>query len=335
MGTSKLHDHFSTSRVNLASAKFGADAIYATDDFFADKSRMLAETEPIFIPDKYDENGKWMDGWESRRKREFGYDYCIVKLAFPGSIDVIVIDTSHFTGNYPPFASVDACTCPDWDPDESTQWIEVLSKSPLKGNAAFRYQVEHDKVFTHVRLNIYPDGGIARFKVFGRVHCLWKTRDPIQTYDLISLENGGRPVAWNDAHFGHPVNMLGHHRGVNMGDGWETHRRRESGNDWCVLELGHIGKIEKIVVDTAHFKGNYPDCCSIQAANVANVSDEHLTDESTDWPLLLPESKLSADAIHEFVGEIVDIGPISHVRLNIFPDGGISRLRLFGKFIRK
>ncbi|MCB1122632.1 MAG: allantoicase [Verrucomicrobiae bacterium] len=324
---------FLTNRVNLASAKFGAKAIYATDDFFAEKSRMLQDSSPIWIPDKYDDNGKWMDGWESRRKRIPGHDFCIVRLAFPGSIDGLVIDTSYFTGNFPPETSVDACTCPDWDPNESTVWTEILCKSTLKGNAEFRYKVKDTRVYTHVRLHIYPDGGIARFRVYGRVHCLWKARDPNRTYDLLALENGGRPVQWNDAHFGHPVNMLGRGRGVNMGDGWETHRRREPGNDWCVLELGHPGVIEKILVDTAHFKGNYPDSCSIQAANVPNISDRQLVKDSPEWPLLLEKIKLSADSIHEFVDEVVELGKISHVRLNIFPDGGVSRLRLFGKFM--
>ena len=329
-----MHDNFFADRVNLASAKFGAEAIYATDDFFADRSRMLKESDPVFIEGKYDENGKWMDGWESRRKRGPGYDYCIVRLAFPGSIDGVVIDTSHFTGNFPPFASLDACTCPDWDPDESTVWSEIVPKTGLKGNSSFRYEVPDEKVYTHVRLNIYPDGGIARLRVFGRVHCLWKTRDPNTLYDLLALENGGRPVAWNDAHFGNPVNMLGRGRGENMGDGWETHRRREPGNDWCVLQLGHPGVIERVIVDTAHFKGNYPDCCTIRGANVRNVTDRHLIRDSAEWPLLLPKIKLNADAIHELKDNIADLGTISHIRLDIIPDGGVSRLRLFGRFTR-
>ncbi|QXD25019.1 allantoicase [Opitutia bacterium ISCC 51] len=329
-----MQNHFLSNRVNLASAKFGAEAIYATDDFFADKSRMLLDSKPVFIEDKYDENGKWMDGWESRRKRGPGYDYCIVRLAFPGNIDGFLINTAHFSGNFPPEASVDACTCPEGDPDEATEWTKVLAKTGLKGNSELRYEVPDDHIYTHVRLNIFPDGGIARFHVFGTVHCLWDTLDPNAEYDLLSLANGGRPVDWNDAHFGHPVNMLGQGRGVNMGDGWETARRREPGNDWCVLQLGHPGIIDRIVVDTAHFKGNYPDRCSIQAAYVPDAPDAQVVDESVDWAVLMPESKLSAHAIHEFSKEVEAVGKISHVRLNIFPDGGISRLRLFGKFIK-
>ncbi|MDA0348215.1 MAG: allantoicase [Verrucomicrobia bacterium] len=329
-----MNDNFSHNRVNLASAKFGAEVIYATDDFFADKSRLISDTDPVFIDGKYDDNGKWMDGWESRRKRVAGYDHCIVKLAFPGCIYGVVVDTSHFTGNFPPFCSLDACSCPEGDPDDTTEWTKVLEKTGLEGNSLFRSRIPNDDIFTHVRLNIYPDGGIARLKVFGKVHCNWDLHDPRESCNLLSLENGGRAIAWNDAHFGHPVNMLGQGRGVNMGDGWETRRRREPGNDWCVLQLGHAGSIERIELDTAHFKGNYPDRFSIQATCNYEWSESDLVAQSSEWPFLIPEQKLSADGIHEFIDAIAQHEAISHIRLNIFPDGGISRLRLFGKIFK-
>lgn len=329
-----MNDNFSHNRVNLASAKFGAEVIFATDDFFADKSRLIADTDPVFIDGKYDDNGKWMDGWESRRKRVAGYDHCIVKLAFPGCIYGIVVDTSHFTGNFPPFCSLDACSCSEGAPDETTDWTEVLEKTGLEGNSLFRSHIPNDEIFTHVRLNIYPDGGIARLKVFGKVHCNWDLHEPNESCNLLSLENGGRAVAWNDAHFGHPVNMLSQVRGVNMGDGWETRRRREPGNDWCVLQLGHTGTIERIELDTAHFKGNYPDRFSIQAICDEESSESDLAAQSGDWPILIPEQKLLADSIHEFIDTIADHKAISHIRLNIFPDGGVSRLRLFGKICK-
>jgi len=333
--TYKMDDNFSHNRVNLASAKFGAEAIYATDDFFADKSRLIADNDPVFIEGKYDDNGKWMDGWESRRKRIPGYDHCILKLAFPGCIYGLVIDTSHFTGNFPPFASVDACNCEVGEPDESTAWVEVLAKTTLEGDSVSRHRILDDDIYTHIRLNIYPDGGVARLRVFGKVHCNWDLHDSSETCNLLSLENGGRAVVWNDAHFGHPVNMLGQGRGVNMGDAWETRRRREPGNDWCVLQLGHTGVVERIELDTAHFKGNYPDRFSIQAILDDQLSESDLIAQSGGWPVLLPEQKLSADNIHEFIDAISQHGPVSHIRLNIFPDGGVSRLRLFGKIHKR
>jgi allantoicase len=194
--------------------------------------------------------------------------------------------------------------------------------------------VETEQIFTHVRLNIYPDGGIARLRVYGKVFCNWENRDQSATYDLLALPNGGRAVAWNDAHFGHPVNVLGEGRGVNMGDGWETRRRREPGNDWCIFVLGHRGIIERIVLDTCHFKGNYPDRFSIQAIDTDYVRAATLVKHCESWPTIVPETKLSAHAIHEFVNEIMPHKPITHIRLNIYPDGGVSRLRLFGKLAK-
>ena len=153
--------------------------------------------------------------------------------------------------------------------------------------------------------------------------------------DLVALENGGRPVAWNDASFGSSVtSLLLPGRGANMGDGWETRRRREPGNDWCVLQLGAPGTIEKVEVDTAFFKGNYPDRCSLQAACVSGGTDQSATTQSMFWPLLLPEQKLSMDAQHAFADQLARIGPVSHVRFNIFPDGGVSRLRLWGRLAK-
>jgi allantoicase len=316
---------------NLASAKAGAEAIFATDDFFADKSRMLNDAEAVFIDDKYDDHGKWMDGWESRRKRVAGYDYCVVRLAYPGTLYGVDIDTSHFTGNYPPAASLEACYCAEGDPTEDANWQEILPAVNLQGNSHHLHEIVSKDVFTHLRLNIFPDGGVARLRVYGQVFCDWSKRDTDQRYDLAAMENGGRGLACSDAHYGHPRNLLGPGRGGNMGDGWETRRRREPGNDWCIIALGQAGTIEEIIVDTAHFKGNYPDRCSIQAAKVPGGTDESLITQSMFWSVLLPEQPLSMDAIHAFKEELVALGEITHVRLNIIPDGGVSRLRLIGK----
>ncbi|OLQ73308.1 allantoicase [Photobacterium proteolyticum] len=316
--------------VNLADEKIGAVAIYATDDFFADKSRLISSAQPVFKEDLYDDNGKWMDGWESRRKREEGYDYCIVRLGFAGTIKGLDIDTSFFTGNYPPSASVDACYSLDGDPTEATEWQEILPSQSLQGDSHHEHTVDNEQVFTHVRLNIYPDGGVARLRVYGLPSVDWdKTAADVEV-DLAALENGGRALACSDEHFGKKANILRPGRGENMGDGWETARRRTPGNDWVIVALGHPGTVNKVAVDTAHFKGNFPDSCSIQAAYVQGGTDDQVATQSLFWRELLPSQKLAADSIHEFSDQVNDIGPITHVRLNIFPDGGISRLRLFG-----
>ncbi|MCW8345931.1 allantoicase [Vibrio sp. ZSDZ65] len=316
--------------INLADEKLGAQALFATDDFFADKSRLLRRAAPEWKDDVYDDNGKWMDGWESRRKRSEGYDYCVVKLGLAGTIAGLDIDTSFFTGNFPPSASVDAIYSPNEDPTDLDHWEEILPSQALSGDQHHLNDIASDKVFTHVRLNIYPDGGVARLRVYGQPSVDWEAIDSLQQVDLAAVENGGRALACSDEHYGNKSNILGPGRGENMGDGWETARRRTPGNDWVIVALGHAGNIGRVVVDTAHFKGNFPDSCSIQAAYVKGGTDDQVATQSLFWQELLPAQKLNAHDIQEFVSQVNEIGAVTHVRLNIFPDGGISRLRLFG-----
>ena len=335
MATQDTNDNPFSHLINLAHPRLGAEAVFTTDEWFAACERMLKAEPPVFIPDKFDENGKWMDGWETRRKRGEGYDYAVVRLGRPGIVHGVDIDTTHFTGNYPPAASMDGCHCPEGDPDDSTEWREILPSVSLNGDSHHYHGIDDHGLLTHVRLNIYPDGGVARLKVYGEPQCDWESRNPAEIIDLLALENGGRAVTCNDQHFGTILNLNMPGRGINMGDGWETRRRREPGNDWAILALGHPGKITAIEVDTAHFKGNYPDRCSIQAAYVRGGTDDSLVTQSMFWRELLPPQKLEMDAIHRFEAEVEDIGAITHVRLNIIPDGGVSRLRLFGNIVRR
>lgn len=315
--------------VRLEQPRLGSRAVYATDEFFAPKERLIEPQDPVFIEGKFDDHGKWMDGWESRRKRTEGYDYCIIRLGIPGIVHGFDIDTSHFTGNYPPSASIDACVSDATVPDQHAEWHELLPAVDLQGDAHHLLAVENDAVFTHLRLNIYPDGGVARLRVYGEVRPEWGRADASELIDLFAIEHGGRAVLCSDQHYGskHNLNLAG--RGANMGDGWETARRRTAGNDWAILRLGHPGRIEKVEIDTAHFKGNYPDRAELRAALVDDEGD--LESASAKWPVLLPESKLDMDKQHYFADTLQDVGVVSHVRLNIFPDGGVSRVRLYGK----
>jgi allantoicase len=317
--------------VNLAQPRLGAEVVHATDDFFADKARLIDPTEPVFIPGKYDANGKWMDGWESRRKRTRGHDWCVIRLGVPGLVAGFEIDTRHFTGNYPPGAEIFVCRSDEAVPDEEASWTRVTERLALHGDDRVYVAVAHEEPATHVRLDIFPDGGVARVRVWGRVAKDWASVDADTRLDLLAMENGGRGIIANDEHYGCIENLTAPGRGANMGDGWETRRRREPGHDWAVLELGAPGRIEEIVVDTAHFKGNYPDRCFLQGAASAGGSPEEIASASESWPLLLPEAKLEADKVHVFRDRIADLGAIRFVRLNIIPDGGISRLRLVGR----
>ena len=324
--------------VDLANPRLGARALYASDDFFAEVGRMLNPEPAQFVPGKFDNNGKWMDGWETRRKRTTGHDWCFVKLGVKGRIRGFDVDTSHFVGNYPPAVSIEACVS---DSDEvevlkAAAWTEVLPATALGPSSHHILESVSNAAWTHLRVNIFPDGGIARLRVYGQPVGALEAASADQLVDLVAMENGGRPVSWNDASFGSSVtSLLLPGRGTSMGDGWETRRRREPGNDWCVLELGAPGTIEKIEVDTAFFKGNFPDRCSLQAAFVTGGTDSSATTQSMFWQTLLPEQKLEMDALHTYTTEIAALGPVTHVRFNIFPDGGVSRLRLWGKVAKR
>ncbi|MCP4335040.1 MAG: allantoicase [Gammaproteobacteria bacterium] len=316
--------------IDLAQPRLGAEIVSCSDDFFAECSRMLNPEAPQFIVGKFDDNGKWMDGWETRRRRNGGYDNAIVKLGLAGEIKGIDIDTTHFTGNYPPAASLEACYSVT-PADDSSDWQTLIPSISLQGNSHHYFEIDNPACFTHIRLNIYPDGGVARLRVHGRVVSDVSALDRTVQHNLASVELGARAIAWNDAHFGAVANLLNPGKGENMGDGWETRRRREPGNDWCIVELGHAGSIEGIVLDTAFFKGNYPDTCSIQAARVDGGTTQSIITQSQFWSELLPPQKLEMDREHAFDDEVQDIGPVSHVRINLFPDGGLSRVRLLGK----
>ncbi len=320
---------------NLALPAFGAAVIFATDDFFADKARLIAPEEPVFVPDRYDDHGKWMDGWESRRRRGPGHDHCIIRLGVPATVMGVDIDTRHFTGNYPPAAALEGCAAGD-DPMREESWRTILPVMPLSGDAHHFRAVDAAGPFGFLRLHIYPDGGVARLRVYGLPQHDWSALPSDGEVDLAALVHGGIAVAWSDAHYGNPSKMLAPGRGANMGDGWETRRRREPGNEWAVLALGVPGTVRRILIDTAHFKGNFPDRVSIQAARLDPASggqaiDRLIVNQSMFWPTLLPETPMGPDAEHLIDDDrIAALGPITHVRVNSIPDGGISRLRLFG-----
>lgn len=323
---------FARNGINLASAGLGARGLSCSDEFFAPLERMLQDSEAVFYPDKYDDHGKWMDGWETRRRRNGGHDHAVIALATAGRLQGFKVDTAHFTGNYPPACRIEACNSAK-EPDDAVQWVEVLPTQALGPDAAHYFPCAIDGVWTHLRIHIYPDGGIARLRAYGEPQ-LDKATHSGREIDLAAALNGGRIVAFSNAHYGGYHRMLFPGRGVNMGDGWETRRLRQPGNDWIIVALGGRGTVSRAVIDTAHFKGNFPDRASMQAADLSDFKGDlagAIVTSAMFWPELLPPVKLSADAIHEFGdGDLATLGPVTHVRLNIYPDGGVSRLRLFG-----
>lgn len=326
-----------TDLIDLASVKVGGQVLYANDDFFAPKENLIKVEAPVFIPGKYTENGKWMDGWESRRKRVPGYDHCIVKLGLPGKIEGLNIDTSFFVGNYPEYASVEACELPENAtlPElQKATWIPILQKSPLQGGTQNYFTVSHPGRTTHLRLNIFPDGGVARLRVHGQVR---PSADQLKgTIDVAAAANGATVVTCNDHFFGAKEHLIFPGRAEHMGEGWETRRKRGPGFDWIIVKLAGQARIQKIEVDTHHFKGNFPDQCSLEAALLPEgswLACDFRDRQDLVWTELLPKVKLQADHRHVFEKEL-HAAPLTksynYVKLNIYPDGGVSRLRIFG-----
>jgi allantoicase len=329
------------SLADLASARLGGRAVFTNDDFFAPRANLLKPEAPVFIAGKFTSRGKWMDGWESRRRRVPGHDWCVVRLGVRGSVRGFDVDTSFFTGNYPSHCSVDALDTarpvgPALAARSGEPWTPLLAKVPLGGDRHNYFDLASHaassdaaaRPWTHLRLNIFPDGGVARLRAYGDVVMNWGAAGRTTSHDLAAITNGGLVLGASDMHFGAKDNMIMPGRARNMGDGWETRRRRGPGFDWAIVRLGAPGLISRIELDTNHFKGNYPDSASIDAclAPEAGLHDV----ENTTWTELLPQTKLQAHHRHFFTRELRKIGAVSHVRLNIYPDGGISRFRVHG-----
>ncbi|MGH9382905.1 MAG: allantoicase [Vicinamibacterales bacterium] len=328
------HNASFASLADLASARVGGRAVATNDDFFASKSNLVKPEAAIFIPGKFTSRGKWMDGWESRRRRTPGHDWCVVQLGVRGVVHGVNVDTRFFTGNYPSHCSIEGLDVsgtikPSTWSAVGAPWTTLLRKSELRGDSANLFAIEDRRAWTHLRLNTFPDGGVARLRVFGEAAIDWRRlAKGGRVHDLASILNGGLVLGASDMHFGARDNVIMPGRAKHMGDGWETRRRRGPGHDWAIVRLGAPGLVSKVEIDTNHFKGNYPDSASIEACLAPGAPLDRLA--KAQWTEVLPQTKLRASHRHFFSRELTRIGPVSHVRLNIYPDGGVSRLRVYG-----
>ncbi len=325
-----------TDLVDVASERLGGAVLLANDEFFAPKESLLKPAKPIWREGEYTDRGKWMDGWETRRRRTPGHDWCLVRLGLPSRVRGVVVDTAFFRGNYPEHCSLEAIAVesqadPAWlVAEEGPIWREILRKSALKGDSENPFAVSDPEPITHLRFNIYPDGGVARLRVFGEPRPDPRLV-PGASADLAAMESGGMVLSCSDMFFGHRHNLILPGRSTHMGDGWETKRRRGPGHDWTIVRLAARGGIERIEVDTDHFKGNAPESCALEVCDAEGASTELLTSRETTWTELLPRTLLQAHSRHRF--EVQDSPPATHARLSIYPDGGIARLRLFGTVV--
>ncbi|WGW11743.1 allantoicase [Saxibacter everestensis] len=314
-----------TLLTDLASRQLGASVVSANDELFAQRENLINPWAPSFDQADFGHKGKVYDGWETRRRRQPGNDWAIVRLGTPGVIRGVVVDTAWFRGNYPPFISIEALASDAYLSAEelaTAKWSTLVAKSTSVGDSKNYFQVSDQRWWSHVRLSIYPDGGVARLRVHGEV-----VADPrflSGTVDLIAAENGGRLVRTSDAFYSSPAQVIMPGRAQNMGDGWENARRREDGNDFAVFALGHRGTIRHLEVDTQYFVGNAPGWARVSAAD---VSDGDL--DSAVWTDVLAKRAVLPDTRQRFLAE--QSMEATHVRLDVYPDGGLSRFRLWGE----
>jgi len=328
-----------TELVNLASRLLGAGIVGTNEDTFADAENLLVAKDAEFRPHTFGHKGQIMDGWESRRRRgvsaeqphptDEDHDWAIVRLGVAGVIRGVIVDTAHFTGNYPETASVQGASIPGHpSPAEvrAADWVDLVPRTALQGNTAHPFAVDNDTRFTHVRLNIWPDGGVARLRVHGEVLPDPRELDGL-TFDLAAQEYGGVAEAASDRYFSSPHNLNAPGRASVMGEGWETRRRRDKANDWVQIALAGGGEVLAAEVDTSHFVANAPgwaDLVGYDASAGGNPAED-----PDGWFEILPRTRLQPDTRHRLR---LSVGrPVTHVRINVYPDGGLARLRLTGK----
>lgn len=307
-----------------------------SDEWFADAANLLNPKPPKQDKGKMVFSGAWYDGWETRRHNPAPFDYVVIRLGVAsGVVEGIEVDTAFFSGNHAPAISVEGAFSSNDDDVVSWGggrggWEPILGIEECGPSARFGWRLAEPtkKAYTHVRLNMYPDGGIARFRLFGHAVPVFPD-DPEAVFDLAAAQNGGVAISCSDQHFGTKDNLLLPGRGKDMGDGWETSRSRGRGHvDWTIIKLGAKGEIQKFVVDTAHFRGNYPQKVQIQA--ICWTDDGEPANDSEGWVDVVEPTKTGPDAEHEFPSLVQD-DAFTHVKLIIIPDGGVKRIRVFGK----
>lgn len=310
--------------LDLAAERLGGSVIDASDDYFAEKENLLKPSKPVWKEHEYTDRGKWMDGWESRRKRTAGHDYAIIRLGARGIVRGVVVDTAFFRGNYPDSCSIEAASLRSDAPLDAlpaAEWREILPQSKLKGDSENSFDIDAPFAVTHLRFNIFPDGGVARLRVHGEVVPDFHAAGGLDNLlDLAAVENGGDVLGCSDMFFGPKHNLIMPGRAHNMSDGWETRRRRGPGHDWVIVKLAAEASVDRIELDTNHFKGNFPDTASVESSS-----------DGESWSELLPRTKLQAHTRHYFRDELLTREPATHLRLNVFPDGGVSRLRVWAR----
>ncbi|WP_033294798.1 allantoicase [Amycolatopsis jejuensis] len=309
-----------TAQPDLASRQFGGTVMWASDELFAEKENLVNPWRPAHRAETFGPKGQVYDGWETRRHREPGDDHALVRLGLAGVISGVVVDTAFFKGNYPPFVSVAAVSLPGYPSAaelRDADWDILVDHEPAAGDTENFFKVTTSRRYTHVRLTQHPDGGVARLRVHGVAVPDPTLLDP-RSLDLAALENGAVVTGCSDMFYSSPSNMFSPGLAAHQAEGWETARRRDDGNDWATVRLAGAGVVRFAELDTSNLKGNAPGWASVSGRL-----------DDGEWVALLPRTRLQPDTRHRFA--LADGPEITEARLDIYPDGGLARLRLFGE----
>jgi allantoicase len=316
---------------DLAARWLGASVVAASDESFGCKESLLDVEPARFDPGRYDHRGEIVDGWETRRRREGSHDWVIVRLGTPGRIAVIDVDTSNFAGNSPSACSIEALGAEGYPSVAAltaphAEWLALAAPTELDGDAHNVIQVDDRRRFTHLRLSAYPDGGIARLRVYGVAIPDPRGWDGV-TVELSGAEAGGRVVCASDEFYGSASTLIRPDRPLTMGDGWETARRRTGACDSVVIALAVAGRLRQVEIDTTHFKYNASAAFELWGTSDLPGDGPDGVIGLASWELLLPRTELQPDTRHRFA---VDTPEVGTVRLDAYPDGGFARVRLLG-----
>jgi allantoicase len=321
-----VHRDDFTRLPDLASRRLGGSVVHANDELFAERENLIRPEAPAYSTYTFGHKGQVYDGWETRRRRQPGHDHAIVRLGAAGVVRGVVVDTAFFKGNYPPEVSVEGTGVEGYpSPDElaGAEWAELVPRSPVEGDAQNRFPVTLPQRCTHVRLSIYPDGGVARLRVHGEA-----VPDPrllaVGTIDLAALVNGGVVTGCSNMFYSSPSNLISPGDARVMGEGWETARRRDDGNDWVEFRLAGPGVVRLAELDTSHFVGNAPGWASLRGTDRPGGPGQ-----GARWTELLPRTRLQPDTRHLF--RLLRADEVTGVRLDVYPDGGMARVRLYGE----
>jgi allantoicase len=308
---------------DLASRQLSGSVMAANDELFAERENLILPEPPTFSTHEFGHKGKVYDGWETRRRREPGHDWAIVRLGAAGVVHGVVVDTAYFKGNYPSAISVEATAVegyPSVGEMQEANWTTIVGRSAAKGDTANAYEVSDRQRWTHVRLSIYPDGGVARFRVHGEV--LPDPRFMEGTLDLVAVENGGQLVDCSDAFYSSPANLILPGRARIMGEGWENARRRDEGNDFATFRLAAAGRLRNVEIDTSYFVGNAPGWVKLTAGHPED-----------SWWEVVPHAPVLPDTRHRYL--VTEDRIADQVRLDVYPDGGLARLRVHGELTER